>query len=165
MKWSGALLPYDREILVIGPADEESRRALAKDLSLIGIHRISGVFSSDDFSQLSRAGIEMDTGAHIEASAAGSRGRRILDVRGRSEYEEGHIPGALNIPLVELQRRLEEIPPGPVVVHCQGGSRAAIAASILQQSGRLEVANMTGGFTEWTRSGNPVETEVAHQRG
>ena len=82
---------------------------------------------------------------------------RILDVRGRSEYEEGHIPNALNIPLGELQQRLDEIPPGPVVVHCQGGSRSAIAASILQQHGRNDVSNLSGGFSEWERSGNRVE--------
>jgi hydroxyacylglutathione hydrolase len=81
----------------------------------------------------------------------------ILDVRKRSEYAEGHIPDALNIPLAELPDRLGEIPEGEVVVHCQGGSRSAIAASILQLHGRDEVSNMSGGFSEWARSGNKVE--------
>jgi rhodanese-related sulfurtransferase len=80
----------------------------------------------------------------------------ILDVRGRGEFAEGHIPGAVNIPLVELQRRLDEVPAGNLVLHCQGGGRSAIAASILQREGR-DVANMGGGFGEWERAGNPVE--------
>ena len=63
---------------------------------------------------------------------------------------------AIHIPLASLQSRLSEIPVGRVVVHCQGGGRSAIAASILERSGRTDVANLTGGFSEWSRSGNPV---------
>ncbi|HEX6574148.1 MAG TPA: rhodanese-like domain-containing protein, partial [Gemmatimonadaceae bacterium] len=53
--------------------------------------------------------------------------------------------------------RLGEGPEGAVVVHCQGGSRSAIAASILQLHGRDDVSNMAGGFSEWSRSGRQVE--------
>jgi rhodanese-related sulfurtransferase len=83
--------------------------------------------------------------------------RHVLDVRGRAEHASGHLPGSINIPLGELSRRANEIPEGAIVVHCQGGSRASIAASILQKRGRHDVANMAGGFSEWERSGNPVE--------
>jgi rhodanese-related sulfurtransferase len=43
------------------------------------------------------------------------------------------------------------------VVHCQGGGRSAIAASVLQSLGFTDVANLTGGFGEWAKSGQPVE--------
>jgi hydroxyacylglutathione hydrolase len=81
----------------------------------------------------------------------------ILDVRSRTEFAEGHIPNGVNIPLGELPGRLAEVPRGEVVVHCQGGSRSLIAASILQQAGRDDVSNLVGGFAEWERSGRPVE--------
>jgi hydroxyacylglutathione hydrolase len=49
------------------------------------------------------------------------------------------------------------VPQGKLIVHCQGGTRASIAASILLRNGRDEVSNMSGGFSEWEKSGNPVE--------
>jgi rhodanese-related sulfurtransferase len=67
------------------------------------------------------------------------------------------MPQGINIPLGELPRRLDEVPEGDVIVHCQGGSRSLIAASILQQAGRDDVSNLVGGFAEWERSGRPVE--------
>ena len=82
----------------------------------------------------------------------------IVDVRGRSEWETGHIPGAQLIPLAELPARLAEIPADqPVAVHCQGGTRSAIAASLLASRGRKGVANVTGGMTAWIQAGLPME--------
>ena len=86
-------------------------------------------------------------------------------MRTRAEWQAGHIPGVANIPLGELPDRYAEIPKGrPIVVHCQGGSRSAIAAGLLQAQGRTEVLNLLGGFAEWNRAGQPVEREGA-QRG
>lgn len=64
----------------------------------------------------------------------------ILDVRRDSERAGGHIPGSLHIPLHQLRDRLAEIPDGTVWVHCAGGMRAAIAASLLDAAGRDVVA-------------------------
>jgi len=81
----------------------------------------------------------------------------VLDVRGRSEWDAGHMPGAVHIPLAELPARLPEIPAGrPIAVHCQGGGRSAIAASVLRAAGASPVANVTGGFEAWTAAGFPV---------
>lgn len=63
----------------------------------------------------------------------------ILDVRQHREYAEGHIGGALNVPLHELSTRLDEVPRGEVWVHCASGYRSSIAASILDQPGRTVV--------------------------
>ena len=81
----------------------------------------------------------------------------VLDVRSRAEYAEGHLAQAIHIPLGELESRIGEVPDGKIVVHCQGGTRSIIAASILQREGRHGVMNMPGGFAEWERSGHPVE--------
>jgi rhodanese-related sulfurtransferase len=80
----------------------------------------------------------------------------ILDVRNPDEYEEGHIEGAVLIPVSELEDRLDEIPGNkPVITYCKAGSRSARAASILVENGFLEVYDM-GGITEWIDSGYPV---------
>jgi len=58
----------------------------------------------------------------------------VVDVRNDTEQPGGHIEGSLDIPLTHLDERIGEIPPGrPVAVHCEGGSRPAIAASLLQK--------------------------------
>jgi len=157
LTWAGALLPYDKPAFFIGAPDVASRRNLALDLSLIGIDSIAGVLSVEDLDELiALAGAAQIDTASME-TASTKRGASILDVRTRAEFSEGHVPGAINIPLPELQSRLDEVPHSDIVVHCQGGSRSVIAASILQREGRSGVMNLPGGFAEWERSGHPVE--------
>ena len=82
----------------------------------------------------------------------------LVDVRNPGEFRGGHLPGAVNIPLGSLFERLREVPRDrPVVVHCQSGSRAAIAASVLKASGISDVRLFRGGFAEWKGSGRAVE--------
>ena len=166
LNWAGALLPYDGDAWFIADADETARRQLAADLSLIGFHRIAGVLPPDrmDDKLRSNGTRAIETPQVSVADAHKRSGHTIIDVRGRAEYDEGHIPGAVNIPLAELPRRLDELPAGELVVHCQGGSRSAMAASVIQRSGRHDVANMTGGFGEWERTGNPVESDKNNGR-
>ena len=73
------------------------------------------------------------------------------------EFDAGHLPGAIHIPLGELASRLGEIPRDkPIVMQCQGGTRSAIAASVLDANGITSVANLTGGFGGWAAAGKPV---------
>jgi hydroxyacylglutathione hydrolase len=158
LNWSGALLPYDRDAWFIAPASESARKDLASDLSLIGFSRVKGVFPADALGSIGSEAVKREETPQVTiADVNNGSERTVLDVRGRGEFAEGHVPGAVNIPLPELQGRLSEVPEGPVAVHCQGGTRSAIAASILQRAGRNDVANMPGGFSEWSRSGNKVE--------
>ena len=63
----------------------------------------------------------------------------MLDVRRREEYENSHLPGAVNIALHELPDRIDEVPGGQVWVHCESGYRSSIAASMLDRAGRAVV--------------------------
>ncbi len=158
LTWAGALLPYDSDVYLIIDGEDGERAAVAKELSLIGLDRIGGALPTSSLGLLADSGAAM-TGID-QVTVAEFAGRRdgvaVVDVRAKSEWDDGHLPGAIHIPLASLQSRLSEIPGGEVVVHCQGGGRSAIAASILERSGRTDVANLTGGFSEWSRSGNPV---------
>jgi len=72
-------------------------------------------------------------------------GARIVDVRTPGEFGGGAYPGAVNIPLAVLGRRLEDIPRnGPVVLYCASGMRSASAARILKRAGYAEVVNAGG---------------------
>jgi ArsR family transcriptional regulator len=84
----------------------------------------------------------------------------VLDVRPEDEFAVGHLPGALNIPLAELERRLGELPPDrEVIAYCRGPycvlSFEAVAA--LRARGYL-VRRLEDGYPEWKAAGLPVET-------
>ena len=70
----------------------------------------------------------------------------FVDVRTPEEYSGGHVPGAINIPLDQVQNRLDEFKdmPKPVVVYCRSGARSGMATSILQGAGIKEVINGGG---------------------
>lgn len=81
----------------------------------------------------------------------------ILDVRESEEWRAGHTPGAIHIPLGELEQRLSELPRDrPLVAACRSGSRSAGATRILRERG-YDAANLAGGIKAWRRAGLPIE--------
>ena len=75
-------------------------------------------------------------------------GATIIDVRTGPERADGSIPGSLLIPVDQLRGRLDEIHPGPVIVHCAVGQRGHLAARILTHAG-WHVRNLDGGYRTW----------------
>jgi hydroxyacylglutathione hydrolase len=74
----------------------------------------------------------------------------VVDVRGVSEFEIGHIEGAINLFIGKLNQNLEKISKDrPVIVHCQTGARSAIAYSLLRAKGFENVYNYAGGWKDW----------------
>ena len=82
-----------------------------------------------------------DLGGHVDgarARALVAEGATLLDVRSVAEYESGHVDGAQNIPVQELEARMGEVPASaPVVVYCQSGGRSAAAARMLRNAGHV----------------------------
>jgi len=77
-------------------------------------------------------------------------GARLLDVRSADEFGRGHLPGAVNIPVQELERRFGEVgsPDGEVVVYCRSGHRSSRATELLRERGFTRVHNL-GPMTAW----------------
>jgi NADPH-dependent 2,4-dienoyl-CoA reductase/sulfur reductase-like enzyme/rhodanese-related sulfurtransferase len=94
-----------------------------------------------------RAGNERSVQWH-ELEATLASGATLVDVRTAKEFAKGAIPGAINIPVDEMRERLDELPDGPLVVHCQVGLRGHVAARLLAQHGR-DVVNLDGGYLTW----------------
>ena len=95
------------------------------------------------------------------AEAAGLRddGAFMLDVREPDEWAAGHIPGATLIPLGELAARTSEVPHDQqIVVVCRSGNRSAQGRDILLEAGFPAVTSLTGGMTDWSAAGLPMET-------
>jgi rhodanese-related sulfurtransferase len=86
----------------------------------------------------------------------------ILDVRTPKEFQSGHVPQAVNIPLDQLDARLDDLASSqdmPVVVYCERGGRAGKAASLLSQAGFTDIQHLEGDMSEWRASGRPTATE------
>ncbi|MEU7407576.1 rhodanese-like domain-containing protein, partial [Streptomyces sp. NPDC044948] len=81
----------------------------------------------------------------------------VLDVRRDAERARGWVRDSVHLPVHEVHRRLGEVPPGTVWVHCAGGMRAAIAASVLDAAGR-EVVAVDDGFAAAAEAGLPLVT-------
>jgi hydroxyacylglutathione hydrolase len=162
LTWSGSVIPTDWDVVLIAaPGARHAAEAAARELSLIGLDRVLGVLSPAGISDLGLAvvGLGAVPAAALGPAAAGDR--VVLDVRNRSEWNEGHIPGAVHIPLAELVARVHELRAHvgrPIAVHCQGGSRSAVAASVLQAEGFADVSNVEGGYSAWARAGNRPAT-------
>ncbi|MGO4957215.1 rhodanese-like domain-containing protein [Luteococcus sp. Sow4_B9] len=81
----------------------------------------------------------------------------ILDVRDQSQWDAGHAPGAIHIPLTQLLARLDELPTlsGPIPVSCGGGTKAKKATAMLIERG-VDAAELTGGMRAWKSKGRPL---------
>ena len=82
----------------------------------------------------------------------------ILDVREQDEWDAGHIPGAVFMPMGQVPDRLSEIPKDKtVIVQCRSGNRSSQVTDFLVQQGFTNVHNMAGGLKAWQSAGLPVE--------
>jgi hydroxyacylglutathione hydrolase len=160
--WAGWVVPYDRDVYLISakPDGRQSELAL-RDLAMIGLDRVVGSFGLDALGAWTGSGRTLRSYGRISVRELSERleaGSAVaVDVRSRDEWEAGHIPGVPNIFAGEISERIPELPAGrPLVLHCQGGTRSAIAASLLDARGVGEILDAPGGFAEWEREGLPV---------
>lgn len=158
--WAGSLIPFDREFYLIVNAD--GTRAVdeaVRDLAMIGLDHMVGYFGADVVQAWAKShalASVTQTSVHDLANRMQRQAVQVIDVRGAAEWEAGHLPGVPNIPLGSLPDRLAELARDvPLVVHCQGGGRSAIAASILRANGFDQAENLPGGYGEWVRAGLP----------
>ena len=83
---------------------------------------------------------------------------QIVDVRQPEEYAQGHVPGAVLIPLATVMSRIDQISADKdVIMVCGVGERSAVAAEMAAALGRTRLHNLEGGTTAWIKQGNPVE--------
>jgi hydroxyacylglutathione hydrolase len=155
--WVGWLVPYDADFFLIVDDEAGPQRIdeAVRDLAMIGLDRVAGHFSAAAVQQWHEEGGLLDhiaeAGLTDIRNALAKQDALVLDVRGASEFQDGHLPGALNLPLGYLPQRLHELPRDrDIIVHCQAGGRSAIAASVLRAAGFQNVRNYKDGYAGWS---------------
>jgi hydroxyacylglutathione hydrolase len=161
VSYAGTVLPYDRPIAIVGKTREHAEAAI-RQLALIGLDQIAGWAAHDVLQQIQSDGNPLASLRRIEPEELSEQlqrnGPRVIDVRGRAEWNEGHLPKATHIYLGDLAERSTALKHDePIVVHCESGTRSSIAASLLAARGFRDVTNFVGGFAAWQKAGLPVE--------
>ena len=113
-----------------------------------------------DFVKEARAKIKEITVAEAKAKIESGVPLVVLDVREPDEFEQGHLPKAVNIPRGVLEFMVSTQIPSKdayIIVYCRSGSRSALATNTLRQMGYKNIVNMEGGWKAWVEAGYPVE--------
>ncbi|MFN4197742.1 MAG: MBL fold metallo-hydrolase [Flavobacterium sp.] len=156
--WVGELIPdIKQEILLVTYPGKEEESIIR--LSRVGYDHAIG-YLEGGFDSWKDSGRETDVVERLTAAEFEQQQNRhplpVIDVRKTSEFNSEHLTDALNIPLNELSARMEEFPKDrPFILHCAGGYRSMIAASMLKQRGYEHFKDVVGGFTEIKKTSLP----------
>lgn len=159
--WVGSVVPGDRRLVLILPDPGDLDGAIAQ-LRRAGYDQVHG-YLDGGFAAWAASGNEIarlvtrtadDVVRDIRAGSI-----RVLDVREKNEWRDGHIDGAIHIPGGDLPGRLGDVPDDrPLAVVCAGGYRSTVAISVLERAGRGRLINLIGGVTAYEAAGHPLVT-------
>ncbi|HEV8657408.1 MAG TPA: MBL fold metallo-hydrolase [Thermoanaerobaculia bacterium] len=154
--WCGTLLAPSDDLVIVADSVDRSREAVMR-LARVGMENVAGYLDGGILAW-SNAGYATAQLPQITPLELRDSTLAVLDVRRTTEYASGHVPGARNIPLHELQRRKGELrAEEPLAVICAGGYRSSMAASILARDGFSDLSNVIGGTSAWMAEKLPVE--------
>jgi hydroxyacylglutathione hydrolase len=157
--WAGTILDRVKPIMIIAEPGREQEAALR--MGRIGFDHVKGYLQGGMESLADHPDLVQATeriSAPMLAEEIGSVSPpMVLDVRAPGEWDAKHVAGSVNIPLNHLQERLAEMPlDRPIAVHCAGGYRSSIAASILLRSGITHLTELAGGLAAWEAAQLPM---------
>jgi len=150
-EWAGSMLPFDKEIILVTEPSMERETIIR--LARVGFSKVVG-FLEGGFEKWKSTGEEIDLIIDVEADEMAmdlpfDANIVVLDVRKPAEYADGHVIGAVNIPLNEMNdpasmAQFEE--EQNLYVHCAGGYRSVIAVSLMKRQGIHNLRNVLGGW-------------------
>jgi rhodanese-related sulfurtransferase/glyoxylase-like metal-dependent hydrolase (beta-lactamase superfamily II) len=157
--WAGTVLDRNRPIVIVAEPGREEEAALR--LGRIGFDHVRGYLQGGMQSLAAFPELVWPTERVSPLIVADEMKSEypplVLDIRNPREWSAKHIDGSVNIPLNHLQERIGEIPRDRrLAVHCAGGYRSSIAASILHQYGLTQLMEMAGGLAAWEAAQLPV---------
>ena len=157
--WAGTVLDRAKPIVIIAEPGREQEAALR--LGRIGFDHVKGYLRAGMEALAERPDLvwptERASAPMVADELASADPPLVLDIRNPREWSAKHIAGSVNIPLNHLQERIAEVPRDRrIAVHCAGGYRSSIAASILHQYGITHLIEMAGGLAAWEAAKLPV---------
>ncbi len=165
--WAGTVLDRTKPIVIIAEPGREEEAAVR--LGRIGFDHVKGFLKGGMEALAGRPDLVWPTerlsAPMVAEELAGANPPLVLDIRNPGEWAGKHIDGSVNVPLNHLQERIAEIPRDRrIAVHCAGGYRSSIAASILHQYGITNLAEMAGGLAAWDAAKLPVVLAADERR-
>jgi hydroxyacylglutathione hydrolase len=157
--WAGTILRHERPVVIIATPGREHESAVR--LGRVGLDQIAGFLKGGLLSLSDRPELTEGT-ERLSAAVAAERLASpappvVVDVRSPEERDQKRLDHSLGIPLNHLADRIDEIPRDrPILVHCAGGYRSSIAASLLSARGFEQVGEIAGGITAWEKAGLPI---------
>jgi rhodanese-related sulfurtransferase len=160
--WAGTVLDRAKHIVIIAEPGREEEAALR--LGRIGFDHVKGYMKGGMAALVGRPDLlwptERVSAPMVAEELASPDPPLLLDIRNPREWVTKHIDGSVNVPLNHLQERIAEIPRDRrIAVHCAGGYRSSIAASILHQYGITNLIEMAGGLAAWDAAKLPVVSQ------
>jgi hydroxyacylglutathione hydrolase len=160
--WAGTVLDRTKLIVIIAEPGREQEAALR--LGRIGFDHVKGFMNGGMEALAERPDLvwptERISAPMVAEELASADPPLLVDIRNPREWATKHIDGSVNVPLNHLQERIGEIPRDRrIAVHCAGGYRSSIAASILHQYGITNLIEMAGGLAAWDAAKLPVVSQ------
>ncbi|HMG82716.1 MAG TPA: MBL fold metallo-hydrolase [Ferruginibacter sp.] len=152
-EWAGSILPFDKTLLLVTEKDKEEESLVR--LARVGFSKIEG-YLAGGFEAWENAGEKIDLIIEVEPDELAmdiphDPNLLIVDVRKETEFIEGHVKDAINLPLDEMidVATIAEFEENQnLYVHCGGGYRSVIAASLMKRQGVHNLRNVTGGWAK-----------------
>jgi hydroxyacylglutathione hydrolase len=160
--WAGTLVPADRPLVIVAEDESGAREAVVR-LARVGLENVAGRLDGG-VAAWHGAGLPVSALPQIpvdelRARLAEPSAPQVVDVRRRSEWEAGHVPGARHLPLDRLEGEAGSLDPSrATALICAGGYRSSAAASLLARRGFRELLNVVGGTAAWVAAGYETET-------
>ena len=160
--WAAILIDPAQKVLLIAEDEISAHEAFVR-LTRVGLVLVAGYCRANE-QQLRKEGIELASIATYKCSSIdlflhGDTPPQLVDVRSRAEWLKGHLPGAISLPLLELNSKANSIDPAKTsLVYCHEGYRATTAASMLMREDVHNIGILVDGIEGWTASGLPLET-------
>ena len=159
--WAAILIEPAQKLVLITENIKHAQEAYSR-LLRVGLGHFIG-YSLADETQWRKEGIELASMSverceKVRRDLQHDRSLQLVDVRSRAEWLKGHLPGAISLPLLDLDPKKQAIDPArPSLVYCHEGYRATTAASILMRESDGNIGILIDGVEGWLASGLPLE--------
>jgi rhodanese-related sulfurtransferase len=159
--WAAILIGSSQRILLVAENVNCAQEAHSR-LARVGLESVVGYTLADkrqwQHHGLDLIGLPIYHSEDVYPALRANPATQLVDVRSWAEWLQGHLPGAISMPLLELNMQAVYIDPSkPILIYCQEGYRATIAASILLRDHAGGIGILTGGVQEWQACSLPLE--------